>query len=89
MFDLSSITTEAHRVARIYRGSVPYAQALAWGYAQAWQQVRTLSATTEREATLSPDARARRDEALTIQCSTDGALSPASISRLTELSRAA
>ena len=89
MFDLSTITAEAHRVARIYRGSVPYTQALSWGYAQAWQQAWALTAIAERDAAMGPDARARRDEALTIQCGTDGPLSPTSISRLTELSRAA
>ena len=89
MFNLSTITAEAHRVARIYRGSVPHAQALSWGFDQAWRQARTVAAIAERDAAMSAADRARRDEALTIQCGTDGPLSPASISRLTELSRAA
>jgi hypothetical protein len=42
----------------------------------------------EQDVAMTALARARRDEAVTLQCSTDGRLSAADYCRLTELSRA-
>ena len=89
MFNLSSIAQEAHRVARIYAPSAGYPKALSWGFKQAWRTAKGILAIKLRDATMTLSERSRCDEAIAIQCSTDGRLSAADYSRLTGLSRAA
>ena len=88
MYNRSTIAKEAHRVARIYRGSVPYRRALSWGFREAWQQAKAIAEVERRDTAMTPTVRARRDEAILIQCNSDR-LTPADYTRLNELSRAA
>jgi hypothetical protein len=88
MFNLSAIAHEAHRVARIYAGSVGYRRALSWGFREAWQQAKAIAEVERRSAAMSAAQRARRDEAILIQCNSDR-LTPADYTRLNELARAA
>jgi hypothetical protein len=89
VFNRSSIAKEAHRIARIYAPTRGYRAALSWGFKDAWSQAKGMAAIAARDAAMSPVARANRDEAIAIQCSTDGRLSDAARFRLSELSRAA
>ena len=89
MFDRSAIAKEAHRIARIYGPSRGYRVAMSWGFRDAWQSAKDAARLTAFNASLTAEARARRDEAIAIQCSTDGALSAAAITRLNELAHAA
>ena len=84
----AAIAREAHRVARIYRGSVPYRRALSWGFKSAWRQAKAIAAIERRDAEMSAAERARRNEAILIQCNSDR-LTPADYTRLNELARAA
>ena len=88
MFNLSTIAREAHRVARIYAGSVGYRRALSWGFRQAWRQAKDIAAIKRGDAALTTSERARRDEAILIQCNSDR-LTAGDYARLNELSRAA
>ena len=88
MYNRSTIAKEAHRVARIYRGSVPYRRALSWGFREAWQQAKAIAEVERRNVAMSAAQRARRDEAILIQCNSDR-LTPADYTRLNELARAA
>ena len=88
MFNLSAIAKEAHRVARIYAGSVGYRRALSWGFKSAWQQAKAIVEIERRDTAMSAAQRARRDEAILIQCNCDR-LTPADYTRLNELARAA
>ena len=89
MFNRSIIAKEAHRIARIYAPTVGYRKALSWGFQSAWRSAKDTAAREVRDAAMSPAARAARDEVIAIHCSTDGALSPAAITRLNELRIAA
>jgi hypothetical protein len=88
MFSLSAIACEAHRVARIYAGSVGYRRALSWGFRDAWRQAKQIAEVERRDAAMTPTVRARRDEAILIQCNSDR-LTAGDYGRLNELSRAA
>ena len=88
MYNRSTIAKEAHRVARIYRGSVPYRRALSWGFKAAWRQAKAVVAIERRDAAMSAAQRARRNEAILIQCNSDR-LTAGDYARLNELSRAA
>ena len=88
MFNLSTIAREAHRIARIYADSVGYRRALSWGFKDAWRQAKAIAEVERRDAAMTPTVRARRDEAILIQCNSDR-LTPADHARLNELSRAA
>ena len=88
MFNLSTIAKEAHRVARIYAGSVGYRRALSWGFRDAWRRAKDIAEVERRDTAMTPTVRARRDEAILIQCNSDR-LTPADYTRLNELARAA
>jgi hypothetical protein len=89
MFNRSAIAKEAHRVARIFAGgSMPYRRALSLGFKQAWRHAKAVAQIQSRDAAMSPAQRARRDEALIIQCNTDR-LTAADYARLNELARSA
>ena len=89
MFNRSAIAKEAHRVARIFAaGSMPYRPALSLGFKQAWRHAKGVAELERRDAAMSSAQRARRDEAIIIQCNTDR-LTAADFARLNELARAA
>lgn len=87
-FDRTAIAREARRLSRIYAALGPR-KARVIGYGKALEFAEGVKALVLRDAAMCPKARARRDEAIAIQCSTDGALSAEQISRLSQLSRAA
>lgn len=89
MFNRSNIAREAHRIARIYAPTVGYRKALSWGFQSAWRHAKDVATRIERDAAMSVRARAVRDEAIAIQCSTDGPLPPVALNRLNELRIAA
>lgn len=88
MFDRAAIAKEAHRVARLYAREVGYRKALSWGFKQAWAAAKSLARIMAADAELTAAQRARRDERIIIECSTD-LLTTADHARLTELAHAA
>src|SRR5665213_1771062 len=89
MFNRSAIAKEAHRVACIFAGgSTSYRQALSLGFKQAWRHAKGIVEIERRDAAMSPAQRARRDEAIIIQCNTDR-LTAGDYARLNELAHAA
>ena len=89
MFNRSTIAHEAHRIARIYAPKAGYRKALSWGFRSAWGQAKDIVARIERDAAMTAAARVARDEAIAIQCNTDGPLPPTALNRLNELRIAA
>lgn len=87
-FDRTAIAREVRRIARIYT-ALGSRKARMIGYRQAMERAEGIKRIVLRDATMCPKARARRDEAIAIQCSTDGRLSNEDYSRLNELGRAA
>jgi hypothetical protein len=88
MFNRSAIAKEAHRVARIFAaGSMPYRPALSLGFKQAWRHGKGILEIERRDAAMPPAERARRDEAIFIQCNTNR-LTAGDYARLNELARA-
>jgi hypothetical protein len=84
-FDLSAIVHHAHRIARLYAPSVGYRRALSWGFREAWQFAKGVAEIERRNAAMSADDRARRDDAIAIECGTDGAIGAADRARLDRL----
>lgn len=89
MFNRSAIAKEAHRIARLYRGGKwNYRKALAYGFRQAWQSAKGVARIIAADAAITAEQRARRDEAIVIQCRSDR-LTKADHDRLHELAHAA
>jgi hypothetical protein len=84
-FDLSAIARHAHRIARLYAPAVGYRRALSWGFKEAWKFAKGVAEIERRDAAMSAEARTARDEAIVIECSTDGAISAANRARLDHL----
>jgi hypothetical protein len=87
MTDRTFIAREARRIARIYAPVVGWRQARIWGIHSARCMAGDIAAGIARDAAMSPAARAARNEAIAVQCWTDGPLSNAALARLDQLSR--
>ncbi len=89
MYHRSAIAKEAHRIARMYRGERwTYRRALAYGFRQAWASAKGVARIMAADGAMTAEQRARRDEAIYIQCRADR-LTAADHARLYELAHAA
>jgi hypothetical protein len=84
-FDRAAIAKDFRRRFRIWAPVLGHRAARKAALAEAWEFAEGCKAIVLADAEMAAEEIAERDEAIAIQCSTDGALSAGKVSRLAAL----